>query len=279
MSRMQWLRAAAAVILAIVGLAWMSYFAPLRMPTVLVYSGIVILCAGAVTVLLPARWSGFARRIDGLLCGAALGVVLFAAGWLWPPHNTVTAGAPVSRLDAVMPTYDFHEHHEILIDAPADRVVAVLHQVCFADVGAVQALGRIRAIAMGQFRPPQGGGVAPVVPLVEMFNDPRSGFFPLDTTPRELVFGMAGQPWANRAYRLTPDEFRAWSRPDCVRIAFNFRVEEAGRRTRAITDTRVAANDDSARRKMAHYWTLIYPGTGMIRRSLLAAVRDRAEGR
>jgi hypothetical protein len=30
---------------------------------------------------------------------------------------------------------------------------------------------------------------------------------------------------------------------------------------------------------MAHYWTLIYPGTGMIRRSLLAAVRDRAEGR
>jgi hypothetical protein len=217
MSRMQWLRAAAAVILAIAGLAWMNYLAPpLRMPTVLVYSGIVILCAGVVTVFLPARWSGFSRRIDGLLAGVLAGVVLFAAGWLWPPR-TVAAGAAVSRLDAVMPMYDFHEHHEILIQAPADRVEAVLHQVSFADVGVVQTLGRIRAIAMGQFRPPQGGGVAPVVPLVEMFNDPQSGFFPLETTPRELVFGMAGQPWANRAYRLTPDEFHTWTRPECVR--------------------------------------------------------------
>jgi hypothetical protein len=28
---------------------------------------------------------------------------------------------------------------------------------------------------------------------------------------------------------------------------------------------------------MAKYWTLIYPGSGMVRRSLLEAVRVRAE--
>jgi len=67
---------------------------------------------------------------------------------------------------------------------------------------------------------------------------------------------------------------------DTVKIAANFRIEDAGDgRSRVITETRVAANDDFARVKMARYWALIYPGSGMIRRSLLQVIRDRAEHR
>jgi hypothetical protein len=65
-----------------------------------------------------------------------------------------------------------------------------------------------------------------------------------------------------------------------VKIAANFRIEDiGGGRTRVVTETRVVANDDAAHRKMARYWALIYPGSGMIRRSLLAAIRDHAETR
>jgi hypothetical protein len=113
-----------------------------------------------------------------------------------------------------------------------------------------------------------------------MLSNPRSGFFPLATTDRELVFGMAGQPWNNRAVHLTPDEFKQWAAPESVKIAFNFRIEDAGERDcRVVTETRVLAVDDAARVKMAKYWRLIYPGSGMIRRGMLNAVRVRAESR
>lgn len=78
--------------------------------------------------------------------------------------------------------------------------------------------------------------------------------------------------------RLKSEEFRAWAPPHTVKIAANFQIEDAGSgRSRVITETRVAANDDFARAKMATYWALIYPGSGMIRRGLLQVIRERAE--
>lgn len=48
-------------------------------------------------------------------------------------------------------------------------------------------------------------------------------------------------------------------------------------RSCVITETRIAASDPPSRSRMAKYWTLIYPGSGMVRRSLLEAVRAGAE--
>jgi hypothetical protein len=116
------------------------------------------------------------------------------------------------------------------------------------------------------------------MPILQMMNDPYSGFFPLDETPNEIVFGLAGAPWRNYGVRLQAGQFSSWKPPETVKIAVNFLLEDLGNgRTRAVTETRVLANDELARRKMAHYWTLIYPGTGMVRVSLLQAIRLRAE--
>ena len=277
MTGAQLMRGAAAVLLAAGGLAWMNSLGSLQLPSVLAYSGIVILCGGIVTVFLPAKWSGFSRRFHGLLTGVVFGGALFAAGWFWPVR-TVHISAPATRLDAFMPTYDFHERHELAIHAPADRVRESLHTVSFADIGMMQTLVRIRAIAMGQLRRPANQGAPMSVPILEVIKDPRSGLFPLEDTPGELVFGLAGQPWRNVAVRLKPEEFCAWARPGAVKIAVNFVMEDAGGGwSRVFTETRVAAIDEAARRKMAKYWTLIYPGTGMVRRRLLEAVRGRAE--
>jgi hypothetical protein len=254
----------------------MNSFARLQWPSVLVYSGVVLIGFGVVTFLLPPRWSGFRRRIHGLVTGVALGVLLIATGWFWPArtHSAVSA----TRLDAVMPRYDFHERHEILVNASPSRVRQALEHISFADVGVMQTLGRIRAVAMGNFRTPAAQGASPALPILEMIRSPRSGFFPLDDTPNEFVFGLAGQPWNNRGVRLRPDEFQSWAPEGNVKIAANFLIEDAGTgRTRVVTETRVFAADDSARRKMARYWAFIYPGSGLIRRSLLEAIRDRAE--
>lgn len=44
------------------------------------------------------------------------------------------------------------------------------------------------------------------------------------------------------------------------------------------TETRVFANSDSARRRFAIYWRIIHPGSDIIRRMWLRAIKRRAEG-
>jgi hypothetical protein len=54
-------------------------------------------------------------------------------------------------------------------------------------------------------------------------------------------------------------------------------TDEGGGWTRLTTETRVYATDASSRRRFAGYWRVIYPGSALIRRMWLRAVRERAE--
>jgi len=58
----------------------------------------------------------------------------------------------------------------------------------------------------------------------------------------------------------------------------NFLVEPDGRGGSLLsTETRVFATDAVARRRFAVYWRVIYPGSALIRRMWLRAIRLRAE--
>lgn len=275
MQRAKLIRAAALAVVAGGGLFLLNYLAPLQWPTVAVYFGLGLALLGLAGAVVPRAWSGLARRSNGLAVTAG-GAALIATGLLWPAPAHATA-APTTRLDAFLPEYHFVERHEVRVHAAPDRVLAALRQMTFGDIGVMRALGRIRAAAMGD-RVPEGDGGMAARRVIETMSNGRTGFFPLDLGERELVFGMAGQPWNNLAKRLTPAEFQAWAPPGNVKIAFNFAVEDAGGGwSRMVTETRVLATDDAARDKMAKYWRLIYPGSGMIRRSMLNAVRARAE--
>ncbi len=60
--------------------------------------------------------------------------------------------------------------------------------------------------------------------------------------------------------------------------AMNFLVEDTGPRSCMVTtETRVYATDTSARHRFAPYWRVIYPGSALIRRTRLRAVKPRAE--
>jgi hypothetical protein len=57
----------------------------------------------------------------------------------------------------------------------------------------------------------------------------------------------------------------------------NFMVRPVGpNRSILTTETRVFANTPSARRAFGIYWRLIYPGSALIRRTWLRAIRKRA---
>ena len=108
---------------------------------------------------------------------------------------------------------------------------------------------------------------------------PGSGFLGLDLAdPSELVLGMVGFVHAPKPHLRTPEEFKAFTAPGGLRVAFNLRVvDEGGGVVRVSTETRSFGNDEGARRAFARYWRLIYPGSSIIRRVWLDAIVARAE--
>lgn len=118
-------------------------------------------------------------------------------------------------------------------------------------------------------------------PLLDVFTS--AGFVHLGARPgREVVIGAVNQAWRVSAVGPRPritgaDDFRAYERPGYVKIAANLLVEPAAGGSVVRTETRVLATDAAVRRRFALYWRLIYPGSALIRREWLRAIRLRAE--
>src|SRR2546422_11129974 len=97
-------------------------------------------------------------------------------------------------------------------------------------------------------------------------------------TSGEIVVGtvVIAPPGARRP--RTAEEFQRPCGPGYAKAVMNFRIEDAGRGCCVVrTETRVHATDARTRRRFAAYWWVIYPGSALIRRMWLRAIRRRAE--
>jgi hypothetical protein len=114
----------------------------------------------------------------------------------------------------------------------------------------------------------------------------RTGFQVLSDNPgKEIVLGVllpisrhANQELtaARRARKRLP--FVA-SKEGYASATLNFRITPADNSGSIVsTETRVFAPDDATRRSFARYWRVIYPGSALIRREWLGAIRRRADG-
>lgn len=110
----------------------------------------------------------------------------------------------------------------------------------------------------------------------------QQGFRILESRPPdELVIGLEGQFWRPTGGVCTPpaDAFTS-STPatGTARAVWNFRVVETGSKACELsTETRVLCASPEVRRRFLPYWWLVRPGSGLIRREMLRAIRDQAE--
>jgi hypothetical protein len=176
-------------------------------------------------------------------------------------------------IDDFLPDWDESERHDTLVAAPPARVEEALRELTAHDLPLTRVLFAIRG-ALSPQRPDHA------VPFLDSLL--AAGFVTLAEVPgAELVLGVAGRPWALRANSLDalggPDDFRAYDRPNAIRAAMNFALETEGACTRLVTETRVQATDSAARRAFRRYWRIVMPGSALIRREALRAVRRRSE--
>jgi len=170
-------------------------------------------------------------------------------------------------IDKLLPSWDVHAVHGIDVAAPPERTWAALGQVTLRELPLARLLTLLRGI---------GKHSHPDRPFLD-----AAGFLtPLAHAERERVSGMVGRPWQLRP-AVVPlsgaEDFTAFDRPGWVRVATDFRVLAIDGGSRLETETRIQATDRDARRRFAVYWRIVGFGSGLVRRDVLRATRQRAE--
>jgi len=252
----------------------------------LVYAGGFTALVGLACLVKPPRRLGVRRRRAGaLIFGAGLGGALL--GFALPAPLVHVEGAH-TRLDAVMPAYHFHEVHAVRVHATPARVLEAVRAVTAGEIRFFRTLTWIRSPRLGR------GGRESILnapedkPILEVAL--RSGFVELGSDRREIVLGTllgfkrpnpdeaAALGRAVRALRSGQLSVADFNPPGFAKATMNFLIEDdAGGGCLLRTETRIFATDDAARRGFAVYWRVIYPGSALIRRMWLQAIKRRAE--
>lgn len=104
--------------------------------SILLYAFGLVAAVAALAVVRPMSWLGLRTRRRAFvawLLAVAAGVGTLA----WPAHETRVA-SPVSRLDQIVPIYQFSEVHETTIEASPERTYRT---ICAVTVNEIALLG------------------------------------------------------------------------------------------------------------------------------------------
>jgi hypothetical protein len=189
-------------------------------------------------------------------------------------------------LDEFLPDYDASEVHSTRVAASPAAVVAAAWALPPREVPLLLALMAVRTLPARLVRLARrsaaGSGSAAArppldSPLLDGFT--RAGFLVLADRPNELVFGAVGRFWTldGGIHRVDPSDFVTFSEPGFAKAVFDFHVREVPGGTLLTTETRIKGTDECARRTFLRYWRVVMPGSALIRRAWLRAIRKRAE--
>ena len=231
----------------------------------ILYLALFGVAVGAVSLLIPLRFLGIRTRKRGLGV-LVLSLLAFAAG-VYLPVTESRVATPRARLDEFAPIYQFSELHAVDIAAPKDRVDAAIRAVRPEEIRFFKTLTWIRTL--GKSMAPEGR------PILASFT--AGAFVVLAEDPgREIVIGRGGNAMGGKLWAA--EEFRAFHPAPLVKIVMNFRIQEVdAAHCRLTTETRVYAAGTQVLRGFATYWRMIYPGSSLIRREWLRAIKLRAE--
>jgi hypothetical protein len=184
-------------------------------------------------------------------------------------------------IDEYLPDFDVVERHATVVRARPERVWAALRSTDFGRSPLIGSLLALRALPSWLAAPRRARRAAQHRRALTLDSIVSIGFVLLAERPeRELVLGVEGRFWTLRGDLRPTDatRFRMPPGPGLARAAWDFRVEPlANGGTRLSTETRVRCTDAAARRRFLPYWLLVRPGSGLIRRAMLAAIRRAAE--
>lgn len=199
----------------------------------------------------------------------------------------VEASPRTRHLSDLLPVYETRMREVISIARPPADVYAALTELRMSDMRLATMLNVIRAapLIVPDFIDRPRGNMPRKLRVEHPFLEQMTISGPLiplvDVPGHELIGGLVGKVWMRdfgfRSLR-GPQEFIAFDEPGYVKIAIDYRAEEAPGGAVLISETRVHATSDDAARKFRWYWLMVCAGAYLTVRSMLKAVKQRAEG-
>jgi hypothetical protein len=186
---------------------------------------------------------------------------------------------PHVPLDEFLRDYDVNEVHSIRIAATPDAVMAAVRSLTSREVRLATVLMSLRGLPAAILRPRRRWARSDRIldaPLIDHFT--RGGFVVLAERPDELVLSAVGRFWKleGEVRRVSRDEFASFDEPGYATVV-NLHARAVDGGTVLSTETRVKLTDAAARRTFRRYWRVVMPGSALIRRAWLRAIRKRAE--
>ncbi|MDR0784248.1 MAG: hypothetical protein LBE83_10895 [Propionibacteriaceae bacterium] len=190
----------------------------------------------------------------------------------------MTTEASEVRLDYYLPTYQYSDRYETVIQASPERVYEALQAVSLNESKITRFLLGLRTI----FSPSQWRAPADVEEL--SLTERTAGGDDLMTLleevkNRELVLGFAGKFW-RPIPKIVPftcaEEFLAYAEPGNAKSAWNLLITPTDGQTTLSTETRILLLGGESK-FFGVYWAIIKPFSGLIRKQLLHSVKQRAE--
>jgi hypothetical protein len=190
-------------------------------------------------------------------------------------------------IDTLLPVYETRMVDAIIIGQPRAAVWEALEQLKGSDMPLANILGIIRAIPLAiRQRLSRSARETPAAPaeeptFFELMGNGDSWVMLAREPERELTLGLIGKFWQmDLGFQPMRDreQFIAFDEPDYAKIVTTFRLEDIPSGTRLLTETRVHPTDEAAARKFNRYWRLMRPGASLTVRSMLNAIKRRAEG-
>ena len=242
--------------------------------SVLLYLGFAIVFAGALSILWPLRFLRIRTRARGAI--VALGGLLVVIIVCALPAGTKQVSNPTTKLDEWMPKWQFDERHSIRINAPPEKVFEAIHAVRADEIFLFRTLIAIRRC--GASGPESIMNAPETKPLLDVATQTTFVYL-ADEAPREIVVGtvISAPRDIPKPETLTPESFRKELPQGVVLATMNYLITPDSGGSRVSTETRVFGNDAASVRHFAIYWRIIHPGSDIIRRSWLRAIKHRAE--
>jgi hypothetical protein len=245
--------------------------------SVILYLGFAIVLIGALSILWPLRFLRIRTRNVGAIVAACGLLVMIIACAL--PARTKHASTPSSKLDEWMPTWQFDERHSIRVEATPEKIFDAIHEVRADEIFLFRTLIAIRRC--GEPGPESIMNAPETKPLLDVATQTTFVYL-ADEAPREIVVGTVIRTPSDleKPAKLTPEIFRKTLPSGFVLATMNYIVRpDSNGGSTVSTETRVYGNNTGSVRRFAVYWRIIHPGSDIIRRSWLSAIKRRAEAK
>lgn len=170
-------------------------------------------------------------------------------------------------IDEYAPDYHVASRHQIDVRATPEAVYAAVRRLDLSRSGVIRLLFGLRGL------PTRG---------ITLDTFLERGFVLLDETPgQELLLGLIGRFWTLKGdlQRFEPAAFRSFDRPGYAKAAWTFHLTpQPSGSTLLVTETRVRCTDNASLCRFRRYWRVVGPFSGVIRKEILRAVKQDAEG-